>query len=100
MVILGLVLLGVGAVVIVVGVLTSDAGTSGTVMLAGFDMNPTTLFLLGVAAGSTVLVGLLTLKMGAKHQLRLRREHRELTKLSEKLDRVEAENKAEEPDSN
>lgn len=94
MVILGLLLLGVGAAAILAGFFTSEAGTSGNVELLGLDMSPTTLFLVGVAAGAFVLWGFTILKIGTKRELRVRREHRELSKLSEKLDRVESERRA------
>jgi hypothetical protein len=89
MVILGLLLLGVGAIAILAGVFTSDA--PGDVTLLGIDMSPTALFIVGVVAGACVLWGFSVLKYGTKRELRVRREHRELSKLSQKLDQVESE---------
>lgn len=100
MVILGLLLLGVGVIAILAGVFTSDAGASGNVALFGIDMSPMTVFLVGVGAGACVLFGLSVLRLGTKRELRTRREHRELAKLSEKLDRVESERRSDDDDSN
>jgi len=94
MVILGLLLLGVGAVTILAGVFTSDVDAAGKVSLLGIDLSPMALFLVGVAAGAFVLWGFTILKYGTKRELRARREHKELSKLSEKLDRVESERRA------
>ncbi len=86
MVILGILLLGVGAIAILAAIFVSD----GSAQLLGMDLSALTIFLVGVAAGAFVLWGFTILKYGTKRELRLRKEHRELSKLSEKLDRVEA----------
>ncbi|MGD9958538.1 hypothetical protein [Nocardioides sp.] len=99
MVILGLLLLGVGALAIVAGVFTSDTDAAGKASLLGIDLSPMALFLVGVAAGVCVLWGFSILKIGTKREMRARREHKKLSELSEKLDRVEAERRSDD-DSN
>ena len=99
MVILGLLLLGVGVIAILAGVFTSDVDASGQVTLLGIDLTPTALFVIGVIAGAFVLWGITLLKIGTKREIRMRREHRELSRLSEKLDRVESERRADGDDS-
>jgi len=90
MVILGLLLLAIGALAVVSAVFVSD----GTAELLGMDLSALAIFLIGLAAGVCILWGFTTLKFGTKRGLRQRREHRELAKLSEKLDRVEADRRA------
>ncbi|CUR60554.1 conserved exported hypothetical protein [metagenome] len=99
MVILGLLLLGIGVVAILAGVFTTDVDAAGQVTLLGVDVTPTSLFVIGVLAGAFVLWGLTVLKIGTKRELRMRREHRELSKLSEKLDRVESDRRADDETS-
>ena len=99
MVILGLLLLGVGLIAILAGVFTSDVDAAGQVSLLGIDLTPTSLFVIGVIAGAFVLWGFTVLKIGTKRELRMRREHRELSKLSDELDRVESERRADGDDS-
>ena len=55
--------------------------------------------LVGVAAGAAILWGFSILKWGTKRGLAHRKERKELTKLNEKLERVEAERRDEHPDS-
>lgn len=87
MVILGLLLILVGAAAILAGVFLND----GTAELIGVEMSSMTIFLVGVAAGALVLWGISILKWGTKRGIARRRENKELNRLSEKLDRVEAE---------
>ncbi len=87
MVILGLLLIGVGAIAICAAVFVSE----GTAELLGMNMTALAIFLVGVAAGAAILWGFTILKYGTKRELKQRRERRELTKLSEKLDQVETE---------
>ena len=94
MVVLGLLLLLLGAVVILVGVLTADTTGTGTgigVEVLGIDVSPVTLFLLGVASAAAVLWGFSLARFGARKAMQARREHKKLTELSEKLDRARAE---------
>ncbi len=87
MVILGMLLLGIGIIAILAAVFVS----SGTAEMLGMDLSSLTIFLIGVAAGAAVLWGFTILKLGTKRELRQRREHKELSRLSEKLDKVESE---------
>ncbi len=98
MVILGLVLVGVGALLVVLGLFTSDVrfeDDQGSVEFANIELTTEALFLVGVAAAALILVGLWAIKLGAKQGWRHRKEQRRLSELSEKLDRVEAERRAE-----
>lgn len=92
MVILGLLLILVGALAIVAGLF----GIDGTAELLGSDLNGTTIFLIGVGAGVAVLWGYTVVKFGAKRSLQHRRESKQLSELSEKLERVEAERREDE----
>ena len=58
------------------------------------DLSALTIFLIGVAAGAALIWGFAILKYGTKRELRQRKERRQLNELSEKLDRVEAERRA------
>jgi hypothetical protein len=88
MVILGLLLIGIGAVTILSAFFATG---DGKLELLGVDLTALQIFLVGVVAGAFVLWGFTILKYGTKRGLRQRREHRRLSQLSEKLDRVEAE---------
>ena len=85
MVVLGLVLIGLGVVIVLAALLSGD----GTAEMLGNDLTALTIFLLGLAAGAAILWGVGILRYGTKRSLERRREHRQLTELSEKLDRVE-----------
>lgn len=86
MVVLGFLLIILGALAILAGVFLNE----GTGELLGADMGSVGIFLVGVAAGALVLWGISILKWGTKRGLARRRENKELSRLSEKLDRVEA----------
>jgi len=88
MVILGLLLILLGALVGVVGLFLNE-GTGE--LLGRFDIGSVGVFLMGAVAGALVLWGISILKWGTKRGLARRRESKELNRLSEKLDRVEAE---------
>lgn len=94
MVILGLVLLLAGAVLLVLGLFTSEVkiedSNDTTVTIANVDLSAEALFLVGVAAATLILVGLSAIKIGAKQGWRHRREQKRLYELSEKLERAEA----------
>lgn len=92
MVVVGILLILVGAAAIVAAVGTSEG--SG-VQLLGVDLSPTALFLVGVAAGVAILWGWGLTKWGTKRTLRQRRESKKLSELSEKLERREAEEREE-----
>lgn len=86
MVIVGLVLIVLGALAIVAAVFASDGKE---VALLGIDISPLTLFLIGVVAGAFILWGWSILKYGTKREWQQRKERKQLSELSEKLDRVQ-----------
>jgi len=89
MVILGLVLIALGALAIVAGLFTSEVeGTQ--LQFLGQDIDPAVLFLIGVAAAVAVWWGLWLLKAGTRRSWARRKEQKRLEELSEKLDDVEA----------
>ena len=88
MVILGLLLIVAGVLAILAGMFAID----GTAELLGTDLHGTTIFLIGVGAGVAVLWGFTIIQASAPSaRLERRRESKQLTELSEKLERVEAE---------
>ena len=89
MVFLGLVLIILGGIAILAAVFVSEAGTGGE--LLGFSVSTLESFFVGVAAGAAVLWGFSILKWGTRRSLAHRKERKELAKLNEKLERVEAE---------
>jgi membrane protein implicated in regulation of membrane protease activity len=91
MVILGLVLILGGTVAIIAALFTA----SDTAQLVGLDLNALTIYFLGVASAVAVLWGWALIKHGTKRSLKHRKERKELSRLSEKLDRVESERRAE-----
>ena len=91
MVILGILLIGLGALAIVAAVFTGD----GSAQLLGLDLTTLEIFLVGLGAGAAILWGLMILKYGTKRELRQRRERRRLTELSQQLDQVDTERRAE-----
>ena len=91
MVIIGLVLILIGGALIVAG-LFSEPGTGGDIL--GIDVTVTESFFVGVAAGAAIMLGFSILKWGTKRSLAHRRERKELTELNQKLERVEAERRA------
>ena len=93
MVILGLLLIILGAIAILSAIFVSE----GSGELLGIDMTSLEIFLVGVAAGAAVLWGYSILKWGTKRGLAHRRERKELHKLNDKLDRVEAEKREDHP---
>lgn len=85
MLLLGLILIGAGALVIVSAVFTADLD-GRTLEIIGIGVSPLGLFLLGVGAGLAILWGFGILKYGTKRSLRHRREAKQLEELSEKLE--------------
>ena len=96
MVILGLLLIIVGAIAIASAIFVSEPGTGGE--LLGFEVTTIEAFLVGVAAGAAVLWGFSILKWGTKRGLAQRKERKELNKLSARLERAEADQKDDTPD--
>lgn len=90
MLILGLLLIVVGAAVILAGLLGTDVSSTGTIDVLGIDVSAETLFVLGILAAVAVLWGLWITKYGAQREWRQRREQKDLDQLSEKLDRAES----------
>lgn len=90
MLILGLLLIVVGAAVILAALFGTDVSSTGQIDVIGFDVSAETLFVLGIIAAVAVLWGLWISKFGAKRELRQRREQKKLDELSQKLDRAEA----------
>jgi hypothetical protein len=86
MVILGLLLIIFGAIAILSAVFVSE----GSGQLLGIDMSSLAIFLVGVAAGAALLWGYSLVKWGTRRSLAHRRERKELNRLSQKLDRVDA----------
>jgi hypothetical protein len=93
MVILGLLLIIVGAIAVLSALFVSTPGEGGE--LLGFEVTTIESFLVGVAAGAAILWGFSILKWGPKRGLAQRKE---LNKLSERLDRAEAERSDTTPD--
>jgi hypothetical protein len=89
MVILGLLLIILGAIAILSAVFVSE----GSGELLGVEMSSLAIFLVGVAAGAAVLWGYTLLKWGTKRTIAHRRERKELNRLSQKLDRVDSEHR-------
>jgi hypothetical protein len=89
MAILGLLLLVLGAVLVVLGLFTSDVD-DGTVQIANVDLSTEGLFLAGVTAAALIFIGLWAIKLGAKMGWKHRKEQKRLNELSDKLERSEA----------
>ncbi|GAA4671296.1 hypothetical protein [Nocardioides nanhaiensis] len=97
MLLLGLLLLLAGALVVLAALLTAEV-SAGRLEILGIDLSATTFFLLGLGAGVAVLLGAVVARKGAGRTLRKRRERDQLTELSEKLERVEAERRRDHDD--
>jgi hypothetical protein len=93
MVILGLLLIALGAVAIVAAVGTAEG--SG-VELLGTDIGAVALFFIGLGAGVAILWGFGLTKWGTKRSIRQRRESKKLNELSEKLEERDAERREDE----
>ena len=89
MVILGLVLLALGALAIVCGLFTTEVD-GGELHFLGQELSPAALFLIGVGSALAIWWGLWILKSGSKRSWARRKEQKRLEQLSEKLDAVEA----------
>ena len=89
MVIVGLVLIVLGALAIVCGVFTAEVD-AGQLQFLGQDLSPMALFLIGVGSSVAIWWGLWILKSGSKRSWARRKEQKRLEELSDKLDHVEA----------
>ena len=96
MVILGLGLMILGAIAVLSALFVSEPGTGGELM--GVDVSTLDAFLVGVAAGAAILWGFAILKWGTRRSLAHRKERKELTRLNEKRERVEAESREDDPE--
>jgi uncharacterized membrane protein YccC len=94
MVVLGLLLMGVGAVAVVAALFTAE----GSVELLGGDISAMAMFFIGLGAGLAIVWGFGFSKWGTKRTLRHRRESKKLDELHQKLEKREAEERAEEQD--
>ena len=92
MVVLGLLLMGIGAVAVVAALFTAG----GTVEFLGADISALSVFFLGLGAGLAILWGFGFSKWGTKRTLRHRRESKKLDELHEKLEKHEAEQRGDE----
>lgn len=94
MVIFGLILLVLGALLVLAGLFSSEVtfeDNEATVELWNVNLSTEGLFLAGVLAAALILVGLWSIKLGAKMGWKHRKEQKRLNELSEKLDKVELE---------
>lgn len=98
MLILGFLLVLVGLLAILVA-LFGTGGTNDTAEFLGNDLTTLTVFFIGLAAGVAVLWGFSIIRFGVKRSMQRRRERRQLTELSEKLERVEGERRDDDTDT-
>jgi type VI protein secretion system component VasK len=89
MVILGLVLIGLGALAIVSGLFASELD-GNQLQFLGQDVSPVALFLIGVGSAVAIWWGLWMFKSGSKRSWARRKEQKRLEKLSDQLDDVDA----------
>lgn len=90
MILLGLVLIALGALAIVAALFTAELSGSD-VELLGIEMSPIELFLVGLGAGLAIWWGFWLFKAGSARSLARRRERKRLAELSDQLNQVEAE---------
>ena len=90
MLLLGLVLIALGALAIVSAVFSAEVN-DGVIEFLGFEVGPLALFLIGVGSGVAILWGWYLFKYGTKKGWARRKEQKRLTELSEKLDKVDEE---------
>jgi type VI protein secretion system component VasK len=88
MVILGLILIALGALAIVCGLFATEI-SGDKVQFLGQDVSPAVLFLIGVGAAVAIWWGLWLLKSGSKRSWARRKEQKRLQKLSDDLDKAD-----------
>ena len=71
MLILGLLMIGVGAALIIAAIFTAEV-TGGQLEIVGTEIGAVALFVLGVAAGVAILWGFSITKFGARRSWRVR----------------------------
>ena len=91
MVILGLLLI----LLSVIAILSAVSASDGSAEILGFELTALTIFLVGVGAGAALLWGYSLLKYGMRRELRARRQRKELSEVSARLEKAEAERKRE-----
>src|SRR5690348_6834680 len=85
MVVLGLLLMALGAVAVVGALFTAE----GSTQLFGLDISAMAMFFVGLGAGLAIVWGFGFSKWGTKRTLRQRRESKQLSELHEKLEKRE-----------
>jgi hypothetical protein len=95
--VIGLILMVVGALAVVAAVFTADGSN---VELLGLDVSALGMYLIGLGSGLAILWGFTISKWGTKRNLRQRRESKQLEDLSEKLDKRDAERRTDDDTSN
>lgn len=98
MLILGF-LLVVAGLLAILAALFGTGGTNDTAEFLGNDLTTLTVFFIGLAAGVSVLWGFSIIRFGIKRSMQRRRERKQLTELSEKLERVEGERRDDDTDT-
>jgi type VI protein secretion system component VasK len=88
MVMLGLILIALGALAIVCGLFATEIA-GDKVQFLGQDISPAVLFLIGVGAAVAIWWGLWLVKSGSKRSWARRKEQKRLQELSAKLDDVD-----------
>lgn len=89
MVLLGLALIVLGAIAILAVVYSSDPGQGGEIL--GFGVTTLESFVVGVATGAALLLGLSILKWGTRRSITHRRERKQLAERNAELERAQAE---------
>lgn len=90
MLVFGLILIVLGVLSILAGLFSTGHDLDGATLL-GLNVPTEAVFVLGLFAGVAVLWGLTLTKLGAKRELRHRRDQKRLQELSARLDEAEAE---------
>jgi type VI protein secretion system component VasK len=88
MLILGLLLIALGALAIVCGLFATEID-AGKIQFLGQDVSPAALFLIGVGSAVAIWWGLWIFKSGTKRSWARRKEQKRLEELSDKLDNVD-----------
>jgi hypothetical protein len=93
--VLGLVLILIGALAVVAALFTAH----GSAELLGVDTSAMALYFIGLGSGVAILWGLSLTRWGTKRNLRQRRESKRLDDLSEKLDKRDADEREDNQES-
>jgi len=88
MVLIGLVLIVLGALAVVAAVFTAEIH-NGHVELLGANIGPVALFLVGLGAGLAILWGFSIFKWGTKRSWAQRKEAKRMSKLADKVEQTE-----------